>query len=164
LEAIAAFADIGPFMDRPVKTYSSGMFARLAFSVAIHVEPEILLVDEILSVGDLGFQHRCLSRLREMRERGLTLVFVSHNPDAIKSVCGQALFLHHGQAMYFGTADQVVDRYLALVREDANRQHLLFETTWSEPRARAGVEGSLRYGIGHVQIQRTEIRNGMGER
>src|SRR5262249_52092389 len=92
LEAIAAFADIGPFMDRPVKTYSSGMFARLAFSVAIHVEPEILLVDEILSVGDLGFQHRCLSRLREMRERGLTLVFVSHNPDAIKSVCGQALF------------------------------------------------------------------------
>ncbi|HMF14533.1 MAG TPA: ABC transporter ATP-binding protein [Gemmataceae bacterium] len=164
LDAIAEFADIGPFMDRPVKMYSSGMFARLAFSVAIHVEPEILLIDEILAVGDLGFQQRCLLRLREMRERGLTLVFVSHSPDAIKSVCGQALFLHRGRAMYFGTADQAVDRYLALVREEANKRHLLLETSWNGPRTKADGEGSLRYGTGHVQIQRIDMRNGTGER
>ena len=81
--AIEKFADIGEFIDRPVRTYSSGMFARLAFAVAVHVDPEILLVDEILSVGDMGFQQKCISRLRELRERGVTLIFVSHGPDAI---------------------------------------------------------------------------------
>src|SRR5690606_19902266 len=116
LSQIEAFADIGDFMDRPVRTYSSGMFARLAFAVAVHVDPDILLVDEILSVGDMGFQQKCIGRLRELRERGVTLLFVSHGSDAIKSVCDRAVFIHNGQIVYDGTADETVDRYLSFIR------------------------------------------------
>jgi lipopolysaccharide transport system ATP-binding protein len=123
-QQIADFADIGEYIDRPVRTYSSGMFARLAFSVAISVDPQILLVDEILAVGDMGFQQKCLNRLREMREEGLTLVFVSHSPDAVKSVCDQAIFLDHGLAMYVGEADRAVDQYLAFIREQTNLDQL----------------------------------------
>lgn len=160
MASIAEFADIGPFMDRPVKTYSSGMFARLAFSVAVHVDPEILLVDEILSVGDMGFQQRCLVRLREMRERGLTLVFVSHGPDAIKSVCAEALFLHQGGIVHFGSADDTVNRYLAYIREEANKEQLLEEGLWGQPPStRAELASGLRYGSGHVQVSGVEIRD-----
>lgn len=159
-QLIADFADIGEFIDRPVKTYSSGMFARLAFAVAISVDPEILLVDEILAVGDMGFQQKCLSKLREMREEGLTLIFVSHSPDAVKSVCNKAVFLDHGSMMYVGEADQAVDRYLAFVREQSNQDQLKLERDhpWKRPVARrTAVENELRYGSGHVQIVRSDI-------
>jgi lipopolysaccharide transport system ATP-binding protein len=163
LDSIAAFADIGSFIEKPVKTYSSGMFARLAFSVAVHVEPDILLVDEILSVGDMGFQHRCLARLREMRQRGLTLIFVSHGQDAIKSVCSHAAFLHQGRIVHFGSADDTIDRYLAFIREEANKERLLEEAHWG-PATPANPKhgGTLRYGTGHVQIERVEIRDETG--
>jgi lipopolysaccharide transport system ATP-binding protein len=161
--AIAEFADIGDFMSRPVKTYSSGMFARLAFAVAVHVDPDILLVDEILSVGDMGFQQRCLARLREMRERGVTLLFVSHGPDAIKSVCDHAIFLHQGQMVFAGTADETVDRYLAFIREEANKEQLALEKTWTKPEPLSTkLPGALRYGTGHVQFKRVEVRDEAG--
>ena len=99
-DTIAAFADIGAFIDQPVKTYSSGMTARLAFAVAFAVEPDVLIVDELLAVGDLAFQARCLSRLRQLRDRGLTMLFVSHSPDAIRSICGKGLFLIDGTARW----------------------------------------------------------------
>ena len=111
-DTIAAFADIGHFIDSPVKHYSSGMFARLAFSVAIHVDPEILIVDEILAVGDAAFQRRCLAKFYEVREGGCTILFVSHDQYQVKSVCQRALYLESGQQKMFGTAGRVIDQYV----------------------------------------------------
>jgi ABC-type polysaccharide/polyol phosphate transport system ATPase subunit len=111
-DRIAAFADIGNFIDSPVKHYSSGMFARLAFSVAIHVDPEILIVDEILAVGDAAFQRRCLSKFYEIREEGCSILFVSHDQYQVKSVCNRALYLEHGQQKMFGDAGRVIDMYM----------------------------------------------------
>lgn len=110
-DEIAAFADIGQFIDSPVKHYSSGMFARLAFSVAIHVDPEILIVDEILAVGDAAFQRRCLAKFYDVRARGCTVLFVSHDQYQIKSVCQRALYLEAGCQKMFGPAGRVIDAY-----------------------------------------------------
>ena len=111
-DKIAAFADIGQFIDSPVKHYSSGMFARLAFSVSVHVEPEILIVDEILAVGDAAFQRRCLSKFYEIRDRGCTILFVSHDQYQVKSVCERALYLKEGRQVMFGPASKVIDQYM----------------------------------------------------
>ena len=111
-DAIAAFADIGEFIEQPVKTYSSGMLARLAFSVAIHVDPEILIADEILAVGDSAFQRRCLSKFYEIRDRGCTILFVSHDQYQVKSVCQRALYLKAGRQIMFGQAGRVIDQYM----------------------------------------------------
>jgi lipopolysaccharide transport system ATP-binding protein len=108
---IAGFADIGEFIDHPVKTYSSGMFARLAFSVAIHVDPEILIVDEILAVGDAAFQRKCLERFYQVRDGGCTILFVSHDPYQVKTLCKRALYLSHGEPVAYGPAEDVIDRY-----------------------------------------------------
>jgi lipopolysaccharide transport system ATP-binding protein len=163
-EQIARFADIGEYIEQPVKTYSSGMFARLAFSVAIAVDPDILIVDEILAVGDMGFQHKCLSRLREMRAAGLTLLFVSHSPDAIKSVCEKALFLHGGQALFYGSADEAVERYLSFIREETNRSALEQESELARPRElTTRVPARFRYGSGHVQFEHVELLDARGE-
>lgn len=163
---IADFADIGEFIDRPVKTYSSGMFARLAFAVAINVDPQILLVDEILAVGDMGFQQKCLNKLREMREQGLTLIFVSHSPDSVKSVCDTAVFLDHGQVIYAGAADVAVDRYLAFVREAMNVEQIKADEAhpWKRPVPRVEkLDATFRYGSGHVQIVKAEVVDEKGQ-
>lgn len=163
---IAEFADIGDFLHRPVKTYSSGMFARLAFSVAIHVEPEILLVDEILAVGDMGFQQKCVNKLRKMRQDGLTLLFVSHSPDAVKSICDKGLFLDRGMIRYYGPADLAVDQYLAFIREETNREQMTDQEAhpWSRPVDRdRDLNAKLRYGSGHVQIVGARTLNRQGE-
>lgn len=111
-DKIAAFADIGDFIDSPVKHYSSGMFARLAFSVAIHVDPEILIVDEILAVGDIAFQRKCLNKFYEVRESGCSILFVSHDQYQVKSICQRALYLDKGQQKMFGPASCVIDEYM----------------------------------------------------
>ena len=110
---IAEFAEIGEFMDQPVKTYSSGMVVRLAFAVAIHVDPEILLVDEALSVGDVYFRQRCLRKVHELRSQGVTILFVSHATAEVKSLGDRALWLDHGRPMAIGDTDMVVSKYLA---------------------------------------------------
>jgi lipopolysaccharide transport system ATP-binding protein len=110
---IERFAEIGSFIDQPVKTYSSGMYVRLAFAVSIHVDPEILLVDESLSVGDVYFQQRCMRRIRNMKDQGKTILFVSHDMAAVKNLCDAALWLEHGQIAASGEPDDVVGRYLA---------------------------------------------------
>jgi len=97
LPAIQAFAGIGEFIDRPVKSYSSGMFVRLAFAAAIHVSPDILLVDEALAVGDVLFQHQCIRRIREMQASGTTIVFVSHDMGMMRSICTEAILLERGR-------------------------------------------------------------------
>ncbi|WP_175966861.1 ABC transporter ATP-binding protein [Burkholderia sp. BCC0322] len=112
LREIEAFADIGDHIDQPVKHYSSGMYARLAFSVAIHVDPEILIVDEILAVGDALFQRKCMNKFYEFRDRGCTVLFVTHDAYQIKSTCQRALYLKNGRQVVFGDATEVVDRYL----------------------------------------------------
>lgn len=109
--AIVEFADIGAFVEQPVKTYSSGMFARLAFAVAINVEPEILIVDEALSVGDTRFQVKCIDKMKELKEKGTTILFVSHATEQIKRFCTRAIWMEHGAVKMDGESSQIVDLY-----------------------------------------------------
>jgi ABC-type polysaccharide/polyol phosphate transport system ATPase subunit len=118
---IVEFAGIGEFIDAPVKNYSSGMYARLAFALAINVDPEILLVDEVLSVGDESFQMRCYQRIAELRMEGRTIVMVSHNLDTIRSMCSHAVWLEHGKVQMIGSSDDVAAGYLAEVHRDASQ-------------------------------------------
>lgn len=112
IDAILAFADIGKFVHQPVKNYSSGMFARLAFAVAIHVEPEILIIDEALAVGDANFQIKCHKRMDELRANGVSILFVSHDTYSVKTLCSKAVFLNHGTQVSFGHSLDVVNDYL----------------------------------------------------
>jgi len=111
LDSIRAFADIGDFFERPVKTYSSGMYVRLAFSVAIHTEPDVLIVDEALSVGDIRFQMKCLARIEALRARGATILFVSHSMEQIKRFCQTAIWMEGGRIKLRGEASFVADRF-----------------------------------------------------
>jgi lipopolysaccharide transport system ATP-binding protein len=111
-DEIVAFAEVEPFIDTPVKRYSSGMYLRLAFAVAAHLEPEILLVDEVLAVGDLAFQKRCLGRMKTVSQQGRTVLFVSHNLAAIRSLCSRAALLHEGRMIGIGDVDETIDRYV----------------------------------------------------
>jgi lipopolysaccharide transport system ATP-binding protein len=155
---IVAFADIGEFIEQPVKNYSSGMFARLAFSAAISVDPEILIVDEILAVGDYGFQQKCLGKMRQMLDNGLTLLFVSHNPDFVKSICTKGLFLQDGAISYWGSAEIATDTYLRSVREAQQQDYLKNKADLPPPiPLTGGVSGRMRYGRGYAQIERLEI-------
>ncbi len=115
LEAITAFADIGAFVHHPVKTYSSGMYMRLAFATAIHVDPDILLIDEALAVGDEAFQRKCFSRLEQMKAAGTTLLFVSHSAASIIELCDRALLLDAGERLLYGSPKLVVTRYQKLL-------------------------------------------------
>ncbi len=112
-DEIVAFAETEKFLDTPVKHYSSGMYTRLAFAVAAHLEPEILIVDEVLAVGDVGFQKKCMGKMGEVAEEGRTVLFVSHNMGAIGSLCHEAIELKSGHVMKIGRADDVVNSYLA---------------------------------------------------
>ncbi len=123
-DEIGAFADIGDFLDQPVKTYSSGMYVRLAFSVAINVNPDILIVDEALAVGDARFQQRCMTRINQLRNEGVSILFVSHDADAVKRLCDQAVVLEKGKIVNQGLALQMVNWYLALITVDFNLEKL----------------------------------------
>ena len=112
-DGIIEFAAIGEFLDTPVKRYSTGMFVRLAFAVAAHLEPEILLVDEVLAVGDLGFQRKCLGRMEAIAETGRTIFFVSHNMNAVRSLCNRAVEIREGRLVADGPVDDVVRGYIA---------------------------------------------------
>ena len=122
---IEAFAEIGEFIRQPVKTYSSGMVVRLAFAVAIHLDPEILLVDEALSVGDIYFRQRCMRKVHELRSRGITILFVSHSTGDVKALGDRAMWLERGRVMAFGKTDLVVAQYMAAMaaKDDRYRDH-----------------------------------------
>lgn len=115
LPEIERFAEIGEFLDQPVKTYSSGMYVRLAFAISINVDPEILLVDESLSVGDIYFQQRCMHKIRQMKQEGKTILFVSHDLAAVKNLCESAVWLDNGVIREQGSAAEVAARYLAAI-------------------------------------------------
>ncbi|MBI5672781.1 MAG: ABC transporter ATP-binding protein, partial [Nitrospirae bacterium] len=114
-DEIVAFSEVGKFIDTPVKHYSSGMYLRLAFAVAAHLEPEILIVDEVLAVGDAGFQQKCLGKMGAVAKEGRTVLFVSHNMGAITQLCGRAVQLEKGRLKRSGSAGEVVAAYLSSV-------------------------------------------------
>ena len=122
MPSIEAFAEIGEFIDRPVKTYSTGMFVRLAFSVAIHMDPDVLVVDEALSVGDFYFQQRCIRRIQQLKHSGVTIVFVSHDLEALRSLADRAVWMQHGRVRMTGRPDEVVFAYTAEMVTRDNRE------------------------------------------
>lgn len=144
-DEIVAFAEVDKFIDTPVKHYSSGMYMRLAFAVAAHLEPEILLVDEVLAVGDAGFQKKCLGKIGEVAKEGRTVLFVSHNMAAIKSLCGYALLLDEGRLCHQGDVLQTVLTYLGARRMDPPIKHV-------SPEAHVG-------GISRIRLLRVELIN-----
>lgn len=124
LQEILEFADIGKFIEQPVKNYSSGMFARLAFAVAINVDPDILIVDEILSVGDVGFQVKCMEKFNEFKKKGKTILYVSHGLGTVKKFCDRAIWLQKGEVVDDGNSVIVVERYYNLNFNPANIEQL----------------------------------------
>jgi lipopolysaccharide transport system ATP-binding protein len=133
LDDILDFAEIGQFIDQPVKTFSSGMFVRLAFAVAIHVDPDILLVDEALAVGDMVFQHRCINRIRQLEREGKTILFVTHDLQALAQFCDRAILLDRGRKLLDASPEEVVQAYHALVFERER-------TREGQPEARVNVD------------------------
>ena len=133
LPEIANFAEIGDFIHQPMKTYSSGMYVRLAFATAIATSPQILIIDEALAVGDAVFQHRCMRRIKEMQENGTTILFVSHDPSAIRALCNHAILLNHGQMLAQGKPADVLNRYQKIIM--ARQQQ--YEASFKEPAALA---------------------------
>ncbi len=123
-DAIVNFAGIGDYLDTPVKRYSSGMYARLGFAIAAHVDPQILLVDEVLAVGDYAFQQRCYARMDELRSQGTSLILVSHNMEAIRRVCGRGLVMYRGEDIFNGTAAEAVVAYSDALREAARSKQM----------------------------------------
>ena len=122
MDEIVAFAELENFIDQPVRTYSSGMLARLGFSVVAHLEPEILLIDEVLAVGDVQFQKKCLKKILEFREKGVTIVFVSHNVKDVSELCDRAIWLHNNQIQAIGPAHEVVSAYLRFLENSSFSQ------------------------------------------
>ena len=112
-EQIIQFADIGDYIHQPVKNYSSGMFARLAFAVAISIEPEILIVDEALSVGDVFFQNKCFRKFDDLREKGTSILFVSHDTAAVRKMCSRVLWIEKGVQQMYGRCEEVCNAYFA---------------------------------------------------
>ncbi len=160
-DAIARFAEIGAFMEQQVKTYSSGMFMRLAFAVAIHVDPDILLVDEALAVGDLVFQHRCMHRMNQLRENGKTILLVTHDLGAVTKFCDRALLLDSGRLLENGKPDLVVQKYRALVFERERRYDRIAE---GGPRHAATADHTASEEIPVVRsIPNVDHRFGSGE-
>ncbi len=164
IEQVERFAEIGEFIDQPVKTYSTGMYVRLAFSVAIHVDPDILLVDEVLAVGDAIFANRCVRRIQQLQEQGVTIVFVSHDVGAVKMLCNRALLLNQGQLVVDGDPNTVVNRYqeIVMARERSYEQHAATQGLSPVPEDLAEEElpplrYSHRHGDGTAEILKIQI-------
>jgi homopolymeric O-antigen transport system ATP-binding protein len=153
MPSIEAFAEIGEFIARPVKEYSSGMYVRLAFATAIHVDPEILIVDEALAVGDAVFANRCVRKFEELRERKITVLFVSHDLGLVKQLSDRAILLLNGRMEAQGAPSDVINRYIGLVLEKQQARQ--------EKQHR--FEASFRHGDGVSEILSVELLNTAGE-
>ncbi|HET7712604.1 MAG TPA: ABC transporter ATP-binding protein [Thermoanaerobaculia bacterium] len=162
-DRIVDFAGIGEFLDQPVKTYSSGMYVRLGFAVAVHVDPDILLIDEVLSVGDEEFSQKCVAKIQEMKYRGVTLLFVTHQLDQVRNLCDRALWLDHGAAKMIGDPLRVVDAYLQNVagisspaETPSEESAEVSEEEESEPSDSENQEEE-RWGSGEVVLRRVAL-------
>jgi lipopolysaccharide transport system ATP-binding protein len=156
MDRIIDFAAIGDFIDSPVKIYSSGMFVRLGFAIAVSLDPEILMVDEVIAVGDEEFQRKCFDHLHELRKRGSTIVLVTHSLGLIRDMCDQAAWLEHGRIRQLGPGREVVDSYLADINErEVHAQH-------ESPAVEAAPVTQRRPGSGEVRITSLEYLDGSG--
>ncbi len=149
LPRVEAFAEIGEFMGRPVKEYSTGMYVRLAFAAAIHTEPDILVVDEALAVGDAAFANRCIRKFEELKQRGVTILFVSHDLGLVKRLAHRAIFLVGGRVEAEGNPSEVVNRYVGMV--------LARELAELGEEPETGPRGSYRHGDGTSTIEQVEL-------
>jgi lipopolysaccharide transport system ATP-binding protein len=156
---IEAFADIGRFIDRPVKEYSSGMYVRLAFSAAIHIDPEVLIVDEALAVGDAIFASRCIRKLEELRQRKVTVLLVSHDLGLVKRLSDRAAFMLEGRVVMEGTPKDAVNRYIGFVLD---RERAVKESE-STPEEGVASNSSFRHGDGSSRILEVQLLNRAGE-
>ena len=149
-DEIVAFAEVSEFIDTPVKHYSSGMYLRLAFAVAAHMEPEILLVDEVLAVGDAQFQKKCLGKMHDVATEGRTVLFVSHNLAAVRSLCNRGILLNEGSVLFAGSIERVVYRYNQLLTEPgtevAGGEGSLSEVSLNDVRINGSLETTIRPG------------------
>ena len=155
LDQIVAFAELERFIDMPVKHYSSGMYMRLGFAIAINVDPDVLLTDEVLAVGDQSFQTKCMERIGEMKQAGVTIVFVSHSLDSVRSLCNKSVWLDQGQVTASGVSHEVIDAYLASVAEKDEARLA------AEAAAAQGQEG--RWGTGEAAITGVTFLNAAGK-
>ena len=148
IPSIEKFAEIGEFVDLPLKTYSTGMFVRLAFAVAIHLDPDILIVDEALSVGDIFFQQRCIRRIQQLKSEGVTILFVSHDLAAVRSLADRTIWMDHGEARMDGATDDVVSNYLAAMVSKGSKEVMETEAVGQV------LEGSSDLGVSPEALQR----------
>jgi ABC-type polysaccharide/polyol phosphate transport system ATPase subunit len=159
--AIERFAEIGPFLYQPVKTYSSGMYVRLAFAIAASVEPDILIIDEALAVGDAVFQHRCLRRINELHERGATVLFVSHDAAAVRALCSRAILLKAGSVIADGKPAEVLNLYQKIIMEREQAYDAESSALQVEPPAAdytlAPLSFAYRHGDGGAEIIGAEL-------
>ena len=146
-ESIVDFADIGPFIDQPIKNYSSGMSVRLGFAVAAHLDPDVLLLDEIFAVGDVDFQEKCKATMQRFVKEGKTILFVSHSSDVIRQMCGRLCVLSHGQVVFDGEVEDGLAAYDAVV---ASEQHPPIAQHWARP---ASVSGDLEHAQDYASPQ-----------
>jgi len=159
---ILAFADIGDYINQPVKTYSSGMFVRLAFAVAINVDPDVLIVDEALAVGDTRFQMKCMDKFGEFVRSGKTILFVTHDIHAVKRFCSRAIWLNSGKLVMDGNADEVTDRYQDFLTTDMPLDAYLEQCARLHAEAQARVEDRNLDLIDMVQIHELHMFNAAG--
>ncbi len=162
MPAIERFAGIGEFIGRPVKTYSSGMYVRLAFSTAIHVEPDILVVDEALAVGDAAFSSRCVRKFEELQDRGVTIVFVSHDLGLVKQICNRAIFLLDGRIQEEGDPSDVINRYVGMVLE-CQKAQVESETNSASSSTSSKLAFSHRHGDRLAEVERVEVYGAKNE-
>ena len=149
-DEIVAFAEVDKFLDTPVKRYSSGMYVRLAFAVAAHLEPEILVVDEVLAVGDAEFQKKCLGKMGEVAKEGRTVLFVSHNMQAVKLLCSRAILLDSGKCVCDSNTHDAINRYLDVGGPSENGERI-----WNDAETRPGDD--------HVRLHAARLRNEQGD-
>jgi ABC-type polysaccharide/polyol phosphate transport system ATPase subunit len=160
MDEIVAFSELEEFLDEPVKNYSSGMYVRLGFAVAVHTEPDVLLVDEVLAVGDESFAHRCLHRIEEMLASGKSLLFVSHSLDLVGELCDRVLWLDRGVPKMVGEPRQVVDAY----RQDVAHRESQRQKAASFPSEPAAETSPDRWGSRQAEIEAVRLLDSAGER
>jgi lipopolysaccharide transport system ATP-binding protein len=161
-DRIVEFSELEKFIDVPIKHYSSGMYMRLGFSVAIHVDPDILLIDEILAVGDQAFQNKCLGKISELKSQGVTIIFVSHDLEAVLDLCDRAIGLEGGRVQVEGLAREVVDHYLMRVHE-RERTALAAQHTWGKMPSCPTARAKKRWGTREIEITAVRLLDGAEE-
>jgi len=161
-DEIVEFAGLEEFIDEPVKHYSSGMYVRLGFAVAVHTRPDVLLVDEVLAVGDEAFAHRCLRRIEELLRQGKTLILVSHSLDLVDDLCDRALWLDDGKPRLLGEPRRVIDAYRQSIAEEEGRQHRE-EKDREDAEQRPALADADRWGSGEVELVEVRLLGEDGE-